>query len=46
MLEIKVVDVVFPQELALDLGGCNCNGDDCNTDTGCNIDGGCGQDCS
>ncbi len=46
MDNIVVVNAVLPEELVLNSGGCNCNGDGCNDDTGgCDIDATCGQDC-
>jgi hypothetical protein len=44
-MDIIVVNAVLPDELVLNIGGCNCNGDGCNDDTGCSNDAGCGQDC-
>ena len=46
MDDIKVVTAVLPEELVLNVGSCDCNGDDCNADTGgCTHDASCGQDC-
>lgn len=46
MGEIKVVKAILPKELVLDVGGCDCSGDDCNSDQGgCTHDASCGQDC-
>jgi len=46
MDEIKVVNAVLPEELVLNVGSCNCNGDGCNDDDGgCDSDASCGQDC-
>ena len=46
--DIIIVKAILPDELVLDKGGCNCNGDDCNDDDGsqgCPSNAGCGQDC-
>lgn len=48
MNNLRVVDVILPEELVLNLGTASmpCPGDDCNDDTGCSAsDAGCGQDC-